>query len=1062
MLKRRFVVLPTVLHIFNIIGQCLRVQCLTIDNHIVVAGNDCYGRISVGSKLSDADIVLRVDVTDLTECEEQCSKSEHVCNSFTFGVGVKGNGTCAISALIPVLENLEINPDYDVYVKTRHGSSWCTGDPSYGDFRHGNGNLLMKPNDRSNAQGHVTDVGGSSFRKSFKHLSSMPIYAFLYPRSKDSKTNYGLASIYDLFIDHDGRFLSGDDNRRVLDILATRNEQKASSSPFVVTCHRKRQPGKKTMELLVERVVNCENVQDCYRACEHEKAFDCKGFNYRPETNRSNGLCELTATPYFRMNLDKDFIIDSLYDYYEKDQNCFRSMRNGGTFREQIQPSIPWSQTEQKNTNNDIFRQQSISSGLPLYQTLYPTSQESSENFHDNKHGRFDKQFSQESLREFAFHRNAPSNYWYGDGRSSGSSVNDKSFYDSRIDYNKGFSNERSSVSPVYRLDDQSLQHDSFYSRGKEHSSDKLYNYGGAFGYSENHVPSSKEYPFEEQGKTPATQRCSIRFATGSKLGRNVLRKSYLARDLKHCEQLCNIETTFTCGSFAYRYNVLSTNPSDNCLLSDLLYQDLNSYTDLEPDRDYDIYVVIQDSKICLLEKTTTRYPSEECFSRVRSGFGIPTDITRKSTFAHNLGECQFACTMSQEFICKSFVFVYGTIKYHEERAPEHVHPNCFLSDSPSREINPVNMPDMDGAELYERSSFPNGCETYRSVASVSDTTALYEKESVPARSDELCYTRYHRPCKLMPHAIVSSTRAPTKSECRRECSLMRNTGTTTCMSFNYMITGDSAQENCLLSDISIQDLRPNFDYTYDHDHMLYTWKDLEPFCGLPMNALYEINVAPILEEQGQPLPPTLSQSNPQDMFNSKTHSTGTIFHSDSRARNKSKPKTYGRYYERNYEETDNYGVVDSGEPQSPLSVDSYEHEFDFLHSRMLSAFRRYTVNGHPCKNGTVCQRNEIAGFWSCELDGTEYGDWDYCCELNHRCGFSQGYHYPWCYVGSNYDQWRPCSETYYPYNLTRDRSFHRQSPVYSARHWPVIYQHDTLPPNCTISDFTEKRSYRD
>lgn len=48
-----------------------------------------------------------------------------------------------------------------------------------------------------------------------------------------------------------------------------------------MTCHRKVQPGKKIMGLFIERIINCENLQDCYQACDYEKTFVCKGFNHR-------------------------------------------------------------------------------------------------------------------------------------------------------------------------------------------------------------------------------------------------------------------------------------------------------------------------------------------------------------------------------------------------------------------------------------------------------------------------------------------------------------------------------------------------------------------------------------------------------------------------------------------------------------------------------------------------------------------------------------------------------------------------------------------------------------
>lgn len=34
-----------------------------------------------------------------------------------------------------------------------------------------------------------------------------------------------------------------------------------------------------------------------------------------------------------------------------------------------------------------------------------------------------------------------------------------------------------------------------------------------------------------------------------------------------------------------------------------------------------------------------------------------------------------------------------------------------------------------------------------------------------------------------------------------------------------------------MLSDVPIRDLRPGLDYIYDKNHVLYTWKDLDPYC---------------------------------------------------------------------------------------------------------------------------------------------------------------------------------------------------------------------------------------
>ncbi|XP_054009531.1 uncharacterized protein LOC128892909 isoform X3 [Hylaeus anthracinus] len=1116
--------LPVVFHVLNILQQCLLLPGLMIDNRIAVVANDCYTRISVGSKLSEADIVSQLEVAGLSECEKQCSKNEPICNSFAFGVGLKGNGTCAISTRVPMLEDLVAHPDYDVYLK-KQGPPWCDDYPYNNGFQQENESHLTKQ-EKSNKNGHVVLVGDLS-SESIKEVSQ-PLHTQSLPRY--STTSYGLVGIYDRFVDHDGRFLSGDDNHRVLDILANRNQKPASSNPLEgvhresfgnpshprltgiektknhlnefyfsasppfsstqfnthnhpapakivqervlnrhdktvdtkiryvphtsgitrirhdedakvpksenVTlktqqkfewnkspltldfpiCHRKMQPGMKTMELHVQRAINCDNLHDCRRTCDYEKTFDCKGFNYRSGSGGSTGVCELTATPYYRMNVDRDFLMDPRYDYYERNRNCPPS--TWATTQWTDQPRVydqnrqggSWSRLDHKSTNEDL-------PGPPNYPESYPTNQE------------FPGRFPGENVQNW----NGP--IWQNPELHYPGPIYDNSVHDAPINYNKEFSNERPSIFPKHRPEDRSEPQDFNIPRETDQIYGKFHNYGSAFGYNDNFVPTAKEIPYEEHQKSPRAQKCSVRSAAGSKLSRSVLRKTCLARDLMQCEDLCVNESAFSCGSFAYRYNVLNTNPTDNCLLSDLPHQDLNFYTDLEPDRDYDSYVIIQDTKVCLSKKATNQYPEEECFSRVRSGFGIPADVTKKSMHVDDLGECQFACTMSQEFVCRSFVFKYGMEEYNDHvhgHGQDRASTNCFLSDWPPGDINPTNMPDMDGAELYERSSFSYGCEAYPVPLAIPDVATPHDRLPNQLQMDELCYSQHYRPCKLMAHAIMSSTRADSKSECRQKCSTMRNTGAIPpCMSFNYMIASDNTRDNCMLSEIPIRDLRPNVDYIQDDDHLLYAWRDLDPYC------------ASVPEEHNQPFPPA-QDHHTHGVFDDGTHPLESDFHPPFPTRNKFRPGNNEDHQ------------IDNVAGSRPVS-DGFEQGFDFLYPRReLSTFQHYTVNGHPCKNGTVCQRNEVVDFWSCETEGSEYGSWDYCCNPNHKCGFSHGYHYPWCYVGSNEDQWRPCSEKYYPYYLSKDHATYGQS---SARHWPIMYLHKTLPPNCTINPNSQSLS---
>lgn len=87
------------------------------------------------------------------------------------------------------------------------------------------------------------------------------------------------------------------------------------------------------------------------------------------------------------------------------------------------------------------------------------------------------------------------------------------------------------------------------------------------------------------------------------------------------------------------------------------------------------------------------------------------------------------------------------------------------------------------------------------------------------------------------------------------------------------------------------------------------------------------------------------------------------------------------------------------------------------------------TVSGFRCRLGSRCRPHRELGYWYCEIsEHNNYNNnWDYCCQPQSRCGYSDGFSYPWCYVGTEASgQWRPCSDRY------ADRPYaylHRNSP---------------------------------
>ena len=63
--------------------------------------------------------------------------------------------------------------------------------------------------------------------------------------------------------------------------------------------------------------------------------------------------------------------------------------------------------------------------------------------------------------------------------------------------------------------------------------------------------------------------------------------------------------------SFLRRYNVEATDPTNNCLLSTIPYDNLNFYVDIEPDRNYDIYAMAKDASSCVTSKQPDQRPPD-------------------------------------------------------------------------------------------------------------------------------------------------------------------------------------------------------------------------------------------------------------------------------------------------------------------------------------------------------------------------------------------------------------------------------------------------------------------
>lgn len=90
--------------------------------------------------------------------------------------------------------------------------------------------------------------------------------------------------------------------------------------------------------------------------------------------------------------------------------------------------------------------------------------------------------------------------------------------------------------------------------------------------------------------------------------------------NIKECEKMCYSEDKFKCSVFSFRY---SDPTSNNCLLCDRSFSLLDSYADIVPDKDFDIYAMSDDISVCKKE--------QQAPSRESPTYGHPND--RKNQF---------------------------------------------------------------------------------------------------------------------------------------------------------------------------------------------------------------------------------------------------------------------------------------------------------------------------------------------------------------------------------------------------------------------------------------------
>ncbi|KAL1132616.1 hypothetical protein AAG570_010568 [Ranatra chinensis] len=846
-------------------------------------------------------------------------------------------------------------------------------------------------------------------------------------------------------------------------LLATFPKRMATEASIVIAedfpaCFRRLVTGRSLVERYIRKTIFCDSLRSCEEACSQEQQFNCEGFNFRFDRLGYESKCELTSVPTTLLDVTSDFNSDRNVDFFEKDRDAPRSCFN------------PYSSYRPWNRYGGGGPPQHTNPWDPGLEPPPP--------------------YPEDVYRPRPHRPQNQDDYYRPRPQHPGDKI-----YAHEYDHSNH-------ISPQW--------------------SDKRYDGPGV------HPPTRyPSYP-AGGGGWPSPDECFVRTKSGFRLDKAVVIVSLTTRSLYDCEQECSNERKFSCNIFSFRYSLSPSVPGDNCHLGERVYRSLDPYTDIIPDRDYDIYERNPYRRDGCQPK---KHWGSECFERVRSGLKLDDTMIKFALKASSLSECELACIRIPYFTCRAFSYRYGPPVIGRDSD------NCLLTDWTISEMDPrkhlVTEPEC---ELYNRGSYGHGCEINR----YHDPGGSYGRPQPPVhkspyhpphhhsqydndiRSTYLPperlpndYNQRHHYQANRPHVDYSPPYKPLlpSGDYHSQGKIDKHKG-----AGNYpppprppppgldRLPGGYFKDDDKVSfagtfppdrhtgpPIRPDNFFPKDDWRhhggsggYHGDRGGYYQDDRRYHGGSggyrggsgygpPTGSGYGIGRPEYRTRPNDQLC-YIRYSTPARLLPSAIRTSLRVPSEQeckaecTRIREKTMFRCATISYRGNHCElsdieqrdlrpsydylpdkedywmfTWDFGTPRCYSPPMPgkwQTQESINHDFfgnQYEDDRGLdSLWSRFTVNGQPCRTGTFCRQNPDVGVWTCPVDN---GDWDYCCRSGHHCGYTDGFPYPWCYVGSAAkDQWRPCSDSYYPY-------------THSGRklHWPVAYLHTEGPPNITI-----------
>ncbi|XP_061399331.1 uncharacterized protein LOC133335046 [Musca vetustissima] len=934
------------------------------------------------------------------------------------------------------------------------------------------------------------------------------------------------------------------------------NDRFDSNRAPMKACFRRVLAGKRVAPHWVRRTIACERVEECMRECGREKRFTCEGFNYRLDpSGHGQGDCELIEIPLAQIDLyssanrrDSNLLRHPDYDYYERDRNAPPSCRYNvcrdctsklpppplaPSSSHYNKPSGAWS--DKPPYRDDHYLPSPPSGGSSGYYSRPPPSSSSSSLEHYGPSG--------PSGPSYESHGRPPYSYEHHSGSHEFSS-HSSGYYEHSS--HSGYGSSGSGLEPIDRYD---IHHggDRDRDRYRPYPSkwEALPSGSGSGGYdggkhsSERYRPPYRpgpEYtPYRPSGShAPDSYRPGPPPPSYNYLDRDRPPSSYKKGGGKYVPYLIGTDNEW--GSYGGNYGGYRNKQTAYWGLTDHRTKprdpiDFN-YFDLgppsrkgEPPHESNSVLSYPGSsyggynkhdgfsdRFDYRHQWTRRPGPDECSAKTSEGFRLHKKIVKHIYSAPSLTECERLCYGQDAFICHTFSYRYSSGSRD----------NCMLCDRPINRLDYyVDIEPDRNYDIYSMSDDMNVCRK----PSRSDgprggggppTTALADPRNAQ------CFFRAIDATRFFKSIVRDSLTVRSVGECEMEC-IKSTKFTCRAFAFRYgQMRHASVIDNCQLSDWPVRDM--------DKERHLVLDKAFDIFERASYGHGCEIQ--PIVDEKHKKsfcylgygsaaklMPPAIKKviTTPSEMECKKEC---------MRFRDTTAFKCYSFSYG-SRKATFNCEMSDLDQTELKLNV-HYKHTedrdfwlfawnpFDYTcrdkvntiggsrvnNNRRMDIFREpgdlawrhYSVSGKPCRRSSPCEKNLITGFYSCEIEGGEIGSWDYCCKMDHPCGYSKGFDYPWCFVGDEPDQWRKCSDRYFPGNHTlthsglsvkplkpnekrkpsdsyssaastseeyqkppRPGGLQNLSDFTAARLWPVTYLYSEGPPNATeFSNFVD------